>query len=526
MLVEIDRASNAPLYVQIHQQIREMILLGVLPAQTRLPPTRDLAKALDVNRTTVVNAYRRLWGEGLIEGRSGGGTIVAPYESGQPATPEGHPLAWEILFTDRVSAAKSGPASERAPADEGENLVTFALGVASGDVAARHGVQEALAEPLLHEKGILERPVPQGAPRLRKLITEHLELDGIRATPSQVLVLSGVEQGVFVVAQALLEGGDGVAVVSPTWPGALQTFRTIGARVHSIPMDEEGIRLDVAEGILRHLHPKLIFVEPTFHNPTGKTMSLDRRQGLLELAYRYQVPILELDARSFLRYEGRPVPSLKVLDRHNHVLYLSTFTELVAGLRVAWLVAPQRVAQQVMTLKNSIESYTSGLGQSMVCTLFPWLDEHQDEILDAFRARRDAMCDGLKEYCSGLVRFAIPEGGLFIWGELEGDLLAKPLHEDALRAGVSYVPGSQFYVEGRGGKQNVRLNFTSEPEDRILEGLQRLGRTLRTAEAAKRAAKCPTRQEKSRALLEDRPRLSPELPTTSLAWETTHRLKA
>ena len=523
MLVEIDRASNAPLYLQIHQQIREMILLGVLPTQTRLPPTRELAKALDVNRTTVVNAYRRLWGEGLIEGRSGGGTIVAPYQPGKPAAPEGHSLGWEKLYTDRLSAAKSGLSSERGPTDEGEDLVSFALGVASGDVAARHGVQAALAEPLIHEKGILERPAPQGAPRLRKLISEHLELDGIHATPSQVLILSGVEQGVFVIAQALLERGDGVAVVSPTWPGALRTFCTVGARVHAIPMDEEGIRLDVAEGILRHLHPKLIFVEPTFHNPTGRTMSLERRQGLLELAYEHQVPILELDARSFLRYEGRAVPSLKALDRQNHVLYLSTFTEIVAGLRVAWLAAPQRVAPQLMALKNSIESYTSGLGQSMVCTLFPWLATHKDEILNAFRARRDAMCEGLEEYCSSVARWTVPAGGLFIWGQLEGGLLAKPLLEDALRAGVSYVPGPQFYAEGRGGKQNFRLNFTSESEDRILHGLQRLGRMLRTAEAAKKAARSPAGQEKSRVVL-DRTSLSPEMPDTTLAWETARRI--
>ena len=523
MLVEIDRTANAPLYLQIHQQLREMILIGSLPEQTRLPPTRDLAKALDVNRTTVVNAYRRLWGEGLIEGRSGGGTIVAPYHPVKPAALEGRPLAWDNLYTECVSAAKSGLASERALPEEGENLVTFALGVASGDVTARHGVLEALAEPLLHEKGILERPVPQGSPRLRKLIVEYLELDGIRATPSQVLVLSGAEQGIFIVGQALLGRGDGVAVASPTFPGALRAFSTIGARVHSIPMDSEGIRLDVADGILRHLHPKLLFVEPTFHNPTGITMSLERRQGLLELAYRYQTPILELDARSMLRYDGLRVPSLKTLDRQNHVLYLSTFSEIVPGLRVGWLVGPQRVSQQLHAVKNSIESYTSGLGQSLACALFPWLDEHLTEIVAAYRARRDAMCDGLAENCKSLLRWTRPDGGLFIWGELQHDLLAKPVLEEALRTGVSYVPGSHFFADGRGGKQSLRLNFAGETEERITEGVERLGRALRAAKEAKKEARSPARKEKSRVLV-DRPRLTQELPTTTLAWEVNRRL--
>ncbi len=522
MLVEIDRGGSSPLYLQIHEQLRDLILLGALPEQTHLPPTRELAKALDVNRTTVVNAYRRLWSEGLIEGRSGGGTVVVPYRPDRPVASERHLLAWEALYTECVSEARCGLGPEQALADVGENLISFALEVASGDVSALYGVQEALAEPLLREKGILGHPPPQGDLRLRRLVAERLELEGIRATPSQVLILSGAEQGIFVVGQALLGHGDGVAAASPTCPAALRALRTLGARVHLVPMDEEGLRLDVLEGILKRFHPKLIFVEPTFENPTGITMSLARRQGLLEVAYRHHVPIFELDAYSHLHYEDHPLPALKALDRQNHVLYMGTSSAIIPALRVAWLVGPQRVARQLAPLKNSIEASTSGLGQAMACAIIPWLDAHLDTIVSVYRGRRDAMCEGLERNCHGLIRFVRPAGGLFLWGELEHGLSAKPLLDEALRAGVTYVPGSLFYPEGRGGKRSLRLNFACEPEDRIAEGVARLGSAIR-GEAAGKLARSSARGEKGPAWAH-RPVLAPEIASTDLAWEMNRRM--
>ena len=527
MLVEIDRGVNSPLYLQIHQQIRELILSGALPEQTRLPPTRDLARALDINRTTVVNAYRRLWSEGLIEGRSGGGTIVAPYESRmaqQKAVPvhTHQPLAWEALYTEHVPLAGKGLSQQAIP-ESSDGAITFALGGGTGDVCSQMGAQEVLARPLLEGEALLGSPPPQGDGKLRRLISEHLELDGIRATPSQILIMSSLEQGVYVVAQALLNHGDGVAIISPTCPSTLHTLRSSGARLHLVPTDSEGVRLDVMEGILSHLHPKLIVVEPTFHNPTGTTLSLDRRRRLLELAYKYRVPVLELDAYAQIRYGGQSLPSLKALDRQNHVLYLSTAGQLLPGLRVGWLVAPQRVARQVAALKHSIELCTPGLAQAMACAFIPWLDENLSEIVEQYQTRRDAMCEGLERHCHGLVRWVRPEGGFFIWGELQRGLFAKALLDEALREGVGFTPGPSFFPEGRGGERYLRLNFAAAPEPRIALGLERLGRAVRsTLAVGTKEAKAVRRVKRA---LGEHTVPAVDVATASLLWEGGGRMK-
>lgn len=493
MLLQIDRGTKVPLYVQIHQQIRELILTGVLPAESHLPPTRDLAKALGVNRTTVVSAYRELWSEGLVEGRAGGGTVVTPLSKKRPnGHPDPLPLLWEELYTSRVPLPSLWTAVHRAPSKARAETIDFAPGAPAIDRYSLETIHASLNEIRRQGATPFAYGCAQGDPQLRALLAEQLELEGIRATPGQILVVSGSQDGIYLVAQALLERGDGVVVEAPTYPGALRIFRTIGAELHPVPLDEGGVRLDLLEGVLSHLRPKLIYVVSSFHNPTGVTMTLERRHALLELAYRYRVPILEDDPFSKLRYEGHPLPRLKALDRENYGIYLTTFSKILApGLRVGWLLASREVVERLAILKNSIDVCTSALSQALVRELVArGLNEHLTRIVPAYRARRDAMCEALERHCAGLLRFKVPEGGLFIWAELVSGLRADPLLEEAQAEGVSFLPGTLFFPEGHGGERHLRLNFVGHPEEAIEEGVKRLGvalrRTLRRARHPKR----------------------------------------
>jgi len=322
----------------------------------------------------------------------------------------------------------------------------------------------------------------EGVPVLRELIAQRLRLAGMDIAPSQVLILTGSEQGIYMVAQALLRPGDGVVVEAPTYPGALRTFRSLGAQLHPVPLDKEGMRLDVLEGVLAYQRPKLIYTVPTFQNPTGITMSLDRRRGLLELAWRYRVPILEDDPYSDLRYEGQHIPLIQALDRRNYVIYLSTFSKwLFPGLRVGWMVAPRGVASRLVGIKRSLDLCTSPLSQFIVFELIRRGVDHLDRILRIYRARRDALLSALDRHCRGFMEWGRPQGGFFVWCTLREGIQMEALQEEALRAGVAFISGKPFFLEGFDGERHLRLNFPRLPEGRIEEGIQRLALALRQA---------------------------------------------
>jgi len=479
MQIEIDREAGAPVYVQIHHQLRELILSGAYLEESRLPPTRKLARALDVNRATVRNAYLRLWSDGLVEGRSGAGTVVLSQEPrGIEAPVETPVLSWETLLTEQAATATDRALARVATSRA--DTVSFASSCAGEDVCAALGVQEVLARSLLGAGGLGGAPHTQGDLELRKLLCERMEPTGIRATPSQVLVLSSPDQGIHVVARALLNPGDGVAVASPTSPATLRTLSSVGARLHLVPMDSRGIRLDMVEGILAHLRPKLLLIETSFHNPTGTNLPMESRRTLLELAYRFGVPILELGMCSEIRYDGNALPALAALDRHEHVLHLAT-CQVLPSLRIAWLVAPRRVARHLAQVKSSCGLETSSLTQVMATALLPWLDDHLDQIIQVFRSRRDVAYGELERRCRGLVRCTRPEGGFFLWGELERSITTRALLNEAREEGVSFAPGSVFYPEGKGGNRTLRLNFASVDEAEIRTGVERLGRAVHTA---------------------------------------------
>jgi len=243
---------------------------------------------------------------------------------------------------------------------------------------------------------------------------------------------------------------------------------------------DSGLRLDILEGILKRQHPKLIFICPTFHNPTSVTMSLGQRKSLIALAHRYQVPILEFDPYSPFRYEGEPLPTLRALDTQNHVLYVfAAAMTLFPGLRVAWLVVPPRVRHKLVPLKWVVDTGIGALGQWAVKKLLPTDEDRLRSLLIRFSSRRDAMCNALETHCRGLLRWTKPEGGFFVWGQLREGLLTERVQEEALAEGVRFLSGSLFFHEGIGGRRHMRLDYAELSEERIEEAVRRLGRTIR-----------------------------------------------
>jgi len=315
---------------------------------------------------------------------------------------------------------------------------------------------------------------------LRKYLEEWLSDRGIQAPAQSIMILSGSQQGLDLITKVFLEPGDYIVMEEPSFLGAIGVFKTAGAHILTIPLDQEGLRTDLLEQILLRHRPKFIYRFPTFQNPSGIKMSLKRRQELLKLAYRYHVPILEDDPYSELYYEGQPSPSLMSLDEHGHVIYLGTFSKMLfPGLRLGWCVAPPRLLEQLALAKQHVDLHT-GTTVQWIMTEFcrqGLLDKHLKLIRIQYIKQRDAMVTALTEYAPPGLSWTVPEGGYYLWCELPPGIKAATLLTKAAEKKVTFVPGNAFYINS-GGQDRIRLCFSRHSEATIKEGISRLCEAL------------------------------------------------
>jgi len=486
MAITVDRENPIPAYIQIRNQLREQILRGDLPGGTRLLPERKMAEKLGVSRTTVVSAYDDLAAEGLVEARVGRGTLVAAPPPGLTyGGPGVRPLAWTAHTTNLAKRLQEEkPAGLKALADlcNRADLAQLCNGVPDTSLLPLDRIRQA-GEAVLRESPVaaVSFGPKQGVPALREAIASRLARSGIEADADRIAVINGAQQGFDLLVRLLTEPGDTVVVESPTYLGAIDTFQAEGLRVIGIPMDRDGMDVDQAEFMVARYRPRFIYTVPTFQNPTGMTMSLDRREKLLGLARRYQVPIIEDDPFSDLYFDEPPPPRLKALDGSGHVLYLGTVSKVLAsGLRVGWLVAPQPVAEAAARLKALSDSQPASLSQHLVLELMArgWLDGHVDTVRAVYASRCRAMDAALRRHLPRQARWTPPGGGMSMWLELPQQVVAQELLDAAAPRGVVFLPGHYLYPGG-GPSNTCRLNFSVPDEPEIQRGIEALGSAMR-----------------------------------------------
>jgi DNA-binding transcriptional MocR family regulator len=482
MLTNLDRESDVPLYLQIRDQIRDLVLSGDLPLGARLPPERQLAAALGVNRTTISNAYHELAADGLVEGQVGRGTIVCSWPHSGTSELEStlsRPLHWNEYFVE--AQARNPLVRELIALCAQEDVISLAGAVPAPDLYPIERFAQAVDTVLRrHGRTLLQYGPTEGDYRFRETLSERAAERGIVALPENVLVLSGSQQGLDLIARAMIGPGTAVVVESPSYLGALDVFRAAGARLLSVPVDGEGMRVDLLERLLARHRPQLIYTLPTFQNPSGQVMSARRRQALLSLAEQYQVPVLEDDPYSELYYRDPPPPPVKSLDRQGHVIYLSTFSKiLLPGIRIGWLVAPRPVVDRLASIKQHADLNSNTLAQWALVEFIGqgWLDEHLDTLRRAYPHRLAATLSALREYVPRGMRWNEPAGGLHLWCHLEGRLRTRDLLAEATRRRVAFVAGEAFHADGGGGSA-LRLNFTYPSEEDVREGVRRLGEAM------------------------------------------------
>jgi len=465
-----------------------MILSGELPEGTRLPPERKLAASLGVNRTTVVNAYRELEALGLVEAHVGRGTTVCHSLAGEQGP---SPMPWVGYLPALPQARSDTLLHDLGVLSSKKDLISFATGMAAPDLYPLEEFRAALNAILDRDgRSLLQYCPTEGYGPLRQILAERLTKRGLTVEPGHVLVLAGAQEGLYLVAQALLEPGDLVIVESPTYLGALQVFRAAGARLLGIPMDQEGMQVDRLKEYLMRQRPRLIYTMPSFQNPTGITMSLQRRQRLLSLAQEHHVPILEDDPYGELYYDCEPPVSLKALDRASHVLYLSTASEvLFPGLRLGWLVAPPPVVERLTLIKRWVDLHANTLAQGAVYEFLRQgsLDAHLIRLRQEYARRRDLLLQALERYCARHLSWVKPQGGFHLWCRLSDGLRVRDVAAEALQEGVVLIGGDLFYAHND-GQEEFRLSFSYLPPDLLEEGARRLGKALNRVAARRYAA--------------------------------------
>jgi 2-aminoadipate transaminase len=333
--------------------------------------------------------------------------------------------------------------------------------------------------------GALQYDVTEGFGPLREALAEYLSAQGIEATSDQILVASGSQGVLDAIGKVCIGRGDHVAVEAPTYLGALQAFSPYGPRYLSLATDDGGVLPEALEALLQRHPVKLIYLVPTFQNPTGRTLSLARRRAVAELIQAHDLLLVEDDPYSALRYRGTPQPAIKTL-APDHVAYISTLSKVFApGLRIGFVVAPQRLKDGLVKVKQGVDLHTATLSQALAAIYLDGghLKDHLPRILDIYRPRQTAMLEALERHFPADFTWSRPEGGMFVWAQGPGDLDTEALYWQAVERGTAFVPGKFFYTDPEQGKATMRLNFTMVKPEEIHQAVGVLAGVIGTAAA-------------------------------------------
>jgi 2-aminoadipate transaminase len=493
LFFHVDKRSSTPAYIQIEESIRKLIAQGALRAGVRLPGRRELARDLGVNRITINKALRRLETEGLISSQVGNGTFVsvAPVAPPAPATlceadDESLLRIWGPLFTHPRPAPRALPSIT--PRKKGISTVSFVYAAPPPDLFPADDFRRCVDYALKRRvKEICRIGPPDGLPSLKEHLVQWLAQHGIFASERNIVITTGCQQSLDLIRKTLVYPGDSLLLENPTFPGAVGALSPSGAGLLEMPVQEEGPDARVFNALGTRNRCKLIYVSPTFQNPTGRTMPVEARTQLVETAWQSGIPIIEDDVFGQLRYDGPVQPSLYSICP-NLVIYIGSFSKMLSpGLRLGWIVAPIPVATQLAVTKQASDLHTGMLIQAAMdefCRRGLML-RHLKRMRRVFRNRRDAMAEALQRWFPSDARWHVPQGGLSMWVTLPGDWDTEELLATAQEGGVQFVPGSAFYFRSA-STNSMRLSFATENEQAITHGIKTLGEII-----SKRRARAP-----------------------------------
>lgn len=473
-----DRNDSAPLRRQLANHLKERMEDGTYPPDTALPSVRRLAARWGLNPGTVAGAFRILSDEGWIVSRPGSGAWVRRREARViiPAIAE---IPDEMVTIEDVEWL----GRDEMPTAPGPiNLASTSPDISFISMPDLRG---ALIRTLDEDGiGVFGYHSGSGYRELRSLLAGFHAGDALPPDASDIQIISGAQQGLDILAKALLSGGDTVVVEAPTYTGALAVFRSRGARIEGVPMLSDGMDLDRLASVMRRFRPRLIYTVPAYQNPTGFVWSEAKKRALLETAAAFGCLIVEDDYLREMTYRGPLPATLRSMDRSGSVLFVKSYSKLLApGIRVGYMAVPPRLRDVIAHAKHATDIFTSGLLQRMFMHLVReglW-ESHLERMLDIFRGRWETMAEAVEAELVPLgARFSPASGGLSVWIELPGNVNLQSLYRRAQTSGVLFVPGTVFETPNAPIWRYLRLGFGQADEPSIRQGVARIGEAMRT----------------------------------------------
>lgn len=389
-----------------------------------------------------------------------------------------------IRFADRMSLVRPSAIRDLLRFGADPELISFGGGYPDPELFPMAEMREVFDHLLSGDRSVLQYTVSDGMPRLRAQVAERMTRDGVACSAADVLILQGAQQGLDLAAKLVLDPGDVVVTENPTFLGALIAFNPYQPAYAPVRTDDEGMDTDDLERVLAaNPRTKLIYTVPDFQNPTGVTLSLARRRRLVELANHHDVLVVEDSPYRELRFAGDPVPTIRSLDTEGRVVFLGSFSKILApGMRLGWSVASPDLTARLGLLKLAADTQCSTLNMAAASAFLDRydIDAHIATIRSAYRRKRDLMLEAIDELFPPSVAHTSPDGGLFTWLTFpEGFDAAAFLRDESIpKAKVAFVPGATFFPVTQ-EPNHARLNFSGASDGRIVSGMARLGALLR-----------------------------------------------
>lgn len=389
-----------------------------------------------------------------------------------------------LQFAKRMSQIKASEIREILKVTEQEDVISFAGGLPAPELFPIKEIDE-VSRIVLKESGTkaLQYTTTEGYAPLRKWIANRMNTKLATAfDEDNILITHGSQQGLDLSGKVFLDEGDIVLCESPTYLAAISAFKAYGCKFIEIPTDTDGMIMDFLEDVLKKIKGiKLIYVIPTFQNPTGKTWSLERRKQLAELSSKYGVPVIEDNPYGELRFQGEPLPSVKSFDSTGNILCTGSFSKIFCpGFRIGWIAGDKDIIRKYVLVKQGADLQCNTIAQMIIAEYLNRydIDTHIRKIVGTYKKRRDIAIESIKKYFPDGIKYTVPEGGLFTWIELPDNISARKILDKCLEKKIAFVPGGSFFPNG--GKENTfRINFSNMPEDKIESGLKTIGEVIK-----------------------------------------------
>lgn len=391
------------------------------------------------------------------------------------------------MYSARVKRIRSSEIRELLEISQKPGVISFAGGLPNPKAFPVNDIKE-IVNKILEEEPVkaLQYGATGGLAEFREELVKYAKKHGIETKFDEVFITVGSQQALDIVGRVFIDEGDIIFVALPTYLGAINAFLAYGAKLVGVPLDENGMRVDLLEEKIKELKKKgeklkMIYTVPTFQNPAGVELSEERRKRMVEIANEHNLIIVEDEPYERLRFEGKPLKAIKSYDSEGRVIYMATFSKILApGLRLAYVIASEELTKKMIVAKQSMDLCAPGFTQAIAYHYIKngYIERHIPKIIEMYRRKRDIMLDALEEYFPPGCKWTKPRGGMFLWVELPKHISTIEMLPDAINEKVAYVHGKAFHVDGS-GENTMRLNFTNPEDDMVREGIRRLANVIK-----------------------------------------------